>query len=208
MFKVIVVDDHPFIRACVTALVEQQKGHVVAQTNDGVQAVQLARLHRPDLMILDVSLPMLDGLDVMARVTALGVPCKFLVLTAQPAALYSQRCLQAGASGFILKTNDLEDMSKALNAVMNGYSFFPDTRLDAACTKGSAMPDEKLIASLSDRELAILQQLAHGKSNKQIGDAMLLSNKTISTYKVRLIKKLSAPSVLYLADFARRNHLV
>lgn len=207
MHKAIVVDDHPFIRSSVKMLLMQEHFEVVAEADNGADAVQLVREHAPDLVVLDITMPKLDGLEVISRISGLGVPCKVLVLTSQSALFYSMRCMKAGAAGFISKTNSLDELVKAIKAVMGGYTFFPNLATSSVRRSDVEATDMELIQSLSDRELTILQQLAQGLSNKEIGDAMLLSNKTVSTYKTRLIEKLNVKSVVYLADFAKRNNL-
>lgn len=208
MQKAIVVDDHPFIRSSVKMLLMQENFDVVAEADNGADAVQLVREHAPELVVLDITMPKLDGLEVISRISGLGLPCKILVLTSQSALFYSMRCMKAGAAGFISKTNGLDELVKAIKAVMGGYTFFPNLATSSVRRSDAQATDLELIQSLSDRELTILQQLALGLSNKEIGDSMLLSNKTVSTYKTRLIEKLNVTSVVYLADFAKRNNLV
>lgn len=208
MLKAIVVDDHPFIRSSVKMLLKQEQFEVVAEADNGADAVQLAREHAPDLIVLDIAMPKLDGLEVISRISALGLSSKILVLTSQSALFYSMRCMKAGAAGYISKTNDLDELVKAIKAVMDGYTFFPNLATSSVRRSDVDANDLELIQSLSDRELTILQQLSNGLSNKEIGEAMLLSNKTVSTYKTRLIEKLKVKSVVYLADFAKRNNLV
>jgi two-component system response regulator EvgA len=130
------------------------------------------------------------------------------VLTSKEAKFYAARCLRKGAMGFISKTDHLDELTKAIRAVMSGHTFFPNLATHSVCDTDNHVTDLELIQSLTDRELAILQQLSFGLTNKEIGDAMLLSNKTISTYKTRIIEKLKVKSVVYLADFAKRNNLV
>jgi len=208
MSKVLVVDDHPFIRASVCMQLRQDQHEVVGQADNGVDAVRLARECSPDIVILDLLIPGLDGLEVISRIRGLERPCKLLVLTSQPAENYSLRCMKAGASGFVSKTDDLVALSKAVVAVLSGYTFFPAVALSTVNRRELEDDEAQSIARLSDRELVILQQLARGMSNKAIGEAMLLSNKTISTYKARLIEKLKVASLIDLADFARRNGVV
>lgn len=208
MFKALVVDDHPFIRSSVKMLLKQEGFEVVAEADNGADAIQLAREHEPELIVLDIAMPKLDGLEVIARICALGLSCKILVLTSQSPLFYSMRCMKAGAAGYISKTNDMDELVKAIKAVMGGYTFFPNLAHSSVRRSDAETTDLELIQTLSDRELTILQQLSQGLSNKEIGDAMLLSNKTISTYKTRLIEKLKVKSVVYLADFAKRNNLV
>lgn len=208
MHKVLVVDDHPFIRSAVKMLLKQEGFEVVAEADNGADALQKAREHTPDLIVLDIAMPKLDGLEVISRIASLGLSCKVLVLTSQPAMFYSMRCMKAGAAGYISKSNDLDELSKAITAVMAGYTFFPNLATNSVRRVDGQSTDSELIESLSDREITILQQLSSGLSNKEIADALLISNKTVSTYKTRLIEKLKVKSVVYLADFAKRNNLV
>lgn len=208
MYKVVVVDDHPFIRATVCMLLRKERLDVVGQADNGIDAVRLARELAPDLVILDIAMPGLDGLEVIARIKAMTQPPKVLVLTSQLPEAYSLRCMQAGAMGFVAKTDELDELGKAVRAALSGYTYFPEVALSSVHKQDLKFTDAQCIASLTDRELMILQQLARGLSNKAIGEAMLLSNKTISTYKTRLMEKLRVNSLIDLADFARRNALI
>ena len=144
----------------------------------------------------------------IARIKAMTQPPKVLVLTSQLPEAYSLRCMQAGAMGFVAKTDELDELGKAVRATLSGYTYFPEVALSSVHKQDLKFTDAQCIASLTDRELMILQQLARGLSNKAIGEAMLLSNKTISTYKTRLMEKLRVNSLIDLADFARRNALI
>ncbi|WP_274293573.1 response regulator transcription factor [Pseudomonas putida] len=208
MFKAVVVDDHPFIRSTVCMLLRQEQLEVVGQADNGIDALHLAREQTPDLIILDIAMPKLDGLEVIARIRAMPRPAKALVLTSQLAEAYSLRCMQAGAVGYVSKTDDLGELCKAVHAVMSGYTYFPDVTLSSVHHQDLRASEAHCIARLSDRELMVLQHLARGLSNKAIGEIMLLSNKTISTYKSRLLEKLRVSSLVDLADLARRNLLI
>lgn len=208
MYKALVVDDHPFIRSTLKMLLQAEQFEVVGEAADGVTALQMAREHTPDLVILDISIPMLDGLEVVSRLKSFGLTCKILILTSLEAPFYSQRCMKLGASGYVSKTGDIEELGRAIKVIMSGYSYFPILPTSSVRGVDVSEDEQELIRKLSNRELVILQQLARGFSNKEIADAMLLSNKTISTYKSRLIEKLNVKSVVYLADFARRNNLL
>lgn len=208
MYKAMVVDDHPFIRTAVKGLLQEKNIEVVAEASDGPDAIKLAGEHVPDLILLDIGIPKLDGIEVISRIRALGMISKILILTAQPAQFYTTRCMKAGATGYISKTDDLNNLSKAIDAVLSGYTYFPNLTDSSVNRSDVEASEQELIKTLSDRELTILQQLARGFTNQEIGDAMLLSNKTISTYKARLIEKLNVKSLVYLADLAKRNHLI
>jgi two-component system response regulator EvgA len=206
MLKAIVVDDHPFIRSSVKMLLANENFEIVAETDNGADAVQLVIAHRPDMLVL--AIPKLDGLEAIRRIRALDIPTKILVLTSLSAKFYSMRCMSAGAAGYISKTDGLDELARGVKVIMSGYSYFPDIQAQSVRRSDGSATDDELIRSLSNRELAILKQLANGLSNKEIGDLMLLSNKTVSTYKARLIEKLNVTSVVYLADFAKRNDLL
>lgn len=208
MSTALIVDDHPFIRASLKMALEQEKYQVVAESGDGVEAVHMARQHNPDLILLDISIPKLDGLEVIARIRELGLSSKILILTSQAAEFYSARCMKAGANGFISKTDGLAELQQAVRAVMSGFIYFPIVAGQSMMRGEMNTSEQELIDSLSNRELSILQQLARGHSNKEIGEIMLLSNKTVSTYRARLTEKLKLKSIVNLAEFAKRNNLV
>ncbi len=206
--KVLIADDHSLIRSAMKSLMESHGYEVVAEAANGTDTVQLARQHDVDLIILDITMPGLDGLEVINRIRASGLETRILVLTSQSPLFYSQRCMKAGAAGFITKSQDLTELLRAVKVIMDGYTFFPYLAASSVRNSDATMSDVELIQHLSARELYILQQLARGLSNKKIAEDMILSSKTISTYKARLIEKLNIKSVVYLADFAKRNDLI
>ena len=106
MHKALVVDDHPFIRATVRVLLEREHFEVIAEADNGADAVQMARKYEPELILLDIAMPSLDGLEVINRIGALKLSSKILVLTSQSAAFYAMRCIKAGAAGYISKTDE------------------------------------------------------------------------------------------------------
>ncbi|WP_041770106.1 response regulator transcription factor [Metapseudomonas resinovorans] len=206
MRSALIVDDHPVIRMAVRMLLERNGLEVVGEADNGVDALQLVRDHEPDLVILDIGIPRLDGLNVISRIQAMGLDSNVLVLTSQPAESYSQRCFQAGAKGFVSKEEDLENLVTAINAIKAGFTLFPRGSLVGG--QAPAQSEQELVGRLSNQELMVLQYLASGLSNKEIAERMLLSNKTVSTYKSRIQQKLNLESLLDLIEFARRNALV
>jgi two-component system response regulator EvgA len=208
MLRAIIADDHPFIRSTVRMILKQEHYEVVAEADNGIATVQITREHQPDLLVLDISMPGVDGLDALSRISALALPVKILILTSLSPVFFSMRCMRAGAAGYVSKGDDLDELVKAINAIKSGYTFFPDLAVNSVRKDDAQATEKALIQSLSDRELTILQQLAKGLSNKQIGDDMLLSNKTISTYKARLIEKLNVSSLVHLSELAKRNKLI
>jgi len=208
MKKVIIVDDHPVIRFAVKMLLERNEMEVVAETNNGVDAIQKTRECLPDLVLLDIGLPKIDGFQVLERLRTLNLQLKILVLTSQSSSHFAQRCKQAGADGFVTKSDDMSELLDAIKMVMRGYSFFPQSTYQSYEQTDSDHDDDGLLEQLSDRELSVLVSIGKGMGNKQIGEQLLLSEKTISTYKHRLKQKLNAQSLIDLIDFARRNNLI
>lgn len=209
MSKVLIVDDHPVIRMAMRVLLEKEGHTILGETDNGVDTLSMAKELQPELVILDIGIPRLDGLEVISRLSASELPLKILVLTGQNASLYAMRCMQAGASGFVCKQGGLAELTSAVNAVSAGYSYFPSIAVRGTRKRGSvAADDNELIRRLSDREMAVLQYLANGYSNKDIAEQMFISNKTVSTYKTRLLLKLNAKSLVDLIEFAKRNALV
>ncbi len=208
MRKALVVDDHPIVRATVKMVLKQENFEVVAEAGDGADAVQQARLIAPDLVVLDISMPKLDGLEVIRRIVDLNLSARILVLTSLEPGLYLKRCMTAGAAGFISKIDDLDDLQRAVKVLMSGYTYFPNLSIGSVRRSDIEMNEVRVIESLSDRELVILKHLAQGRSNKEIGDLILLSNKTISTYKTRLLERFEVTSVVSLSEVAKRNNII
>ncbi|MNC13217.1 Virulence factors putative positive transcription regulator BvgA [compost metagenome] len=156
-------------------------------------------------MVLDIGIPKLDGLEVIGRMTTFSPGSKVLVLTSQAPGNFSMRCMQAGAAGYVCKQQELTELLSAIKAVLSGYSYFPNQALHVSRGRGGSETD--MVNRLSAREMTVLQQLARGRSNKEIADSMFLSNKTVSTYKSRLLLKLNARSLVDLIELAQRQGL-
>nr|WP_314877386.1 response regulator transcription factor [uncultured Pseudomonas sp.] len=207
MNKVLIVDDHPVIRLAVRMLMERHGYDVVAETDNGVDALQLTRDYLPDIVVLDIGIPKLDGLEVIGRIGLASPGSKVLVLTSQAPGHFSMRCMQAGAAGYVCKQQELTELLSAIKAVLSGYSYFPNQALHKARSTISRGTESEMVDRLSAREMMVLQQLARGKSNKDIAESMFLSNKTVSTYKTRLLLKLNARSLVDLIELAQRHGL-
>ena len=207
MSRILIVDDHPVIRMAMKMLLEAEGHQIVGDTDNGVDAISLGRELKTDLVILDIGIPRLDGLEVISRLMVLALPLKILVLTGQSASLFALRSMQAGAAGFVCKQGGLAELVTAVNAVASGYSYFPSSAMRPV-QQGAYSDDVELLGRLSDREVSVLQYLSQGYSNKQISEKMFISNKTVSTYKARLLLKLNAGSLVDLIEFAKRNTLI
>jgi two-component system response regulator EvgA len=208
MATAMVIDDQPYIRVILEQILKEEGVTVVAECSDGLEGLAQARKYRPDIIVLELALPGMDGMDVISRLRRLHPAIQLVVLTSCPAEFSMDRCMRAGVTAFMSKSNDTEAFRKGLRAVLAGFICFPNavTQKD---NPSHADPEEAVrIARLSARELAVLRYLALGFNNVQIGQALLLSNKTISSYKTRLVNKLKVRSVICLSDLAKRHGVV
>lgn len=208
MPKALVVDDHPIIRSAVKLVLLQENFEIVVEANDGAHAVHQARQLQPDLVVLDISMPRLDGLQAIPRIMNLSLETRILVLTSLDPAMYLKRCMIAGAAGFISKNDDLDELHRAIRGVMSGYTYFPNLNIGSVRRSDNEISEQKILDSLTDRELMVLIHLSHGLSNKEIGELMTCSNKTISTYKTRLLERFKVTSILSLSEIAKRNRII
>ncbi|MFM4809761.1 response regulator [Aeromonas hydrophila] len=207
MAKILVVDDHPAIRMAVNILLQQDEHHIVAEVDNGVDAVSMARKYQPDMVVLDIGIPRLDGIEVIKRLKEMDADIKVVILSAQATHHIMVRCLQAGANGFISKLDDLSLLKSVLVKIGKGQLYFPCDVIAGA--KNAHVVDRKdLLSALSDREMSVLLQICQGHTNKQIAESMLLSEKTVSTYKSRLMQKLNVTTMVDLISLAKRQELL
>jgi len=175
----------------------------VLEADNGQAAVEIVRQYAPDVVILDLDIPRINGLDVIPRLKAIQPNVRILVISGQDQNTFAPRARQAGANGFVSKTQELPEIVRCVESVLAGYSVMPD----AAVGRVEGGDEAGRLGSLSDKELVILQMLAKGMSNKQIGEVLFISNKTVSTHKTRIMEKLGARSLVDVIDFARRHHI-
>lgn len=206
MSRILIVDDHPVIRMAMKMLLEAEGHQIVGDTDNGVDAISPGGAEagpgHPRYRHSQAGRP-----RVISRLMVLALPLKILVLTGQSASLFALRSMQAGAAGFVCKQGGLAELVTAVDAVASGYSYFPSSAMRPV-QQGAYSDDVELLGRLSDREVSVLQYLSQGYSNKQISEQMFISNKTVSTYKARLLLKLNAGSLVDLIEFAKRNTLI
>ncbi len=207
MSRILIVDEQPVTRHALRLMMEADRHEVVGEADNGPDALHQVRQCKPDLMILELSIPRLGGLEVLQRLAAQESPVKVLVLTSQDSEYFAGRCLTAGAAGFVSKQEDPQAVREAVRAIAQGHSYFPSHALGSVSAAEEAGHGD-LLKGLSVRELSVLQLLARGLSNIAIADQLAISDKTVSTYKVRLMQKLHAKSLVELIDIGRRHGLV
>jgi two-component system NarL family response regulator len=184
--KVLVADDHPVVRHGIIANLKlQQDMLVVAEASDGIDAVKLVKEHLPDVVLLDLRMPGMDGLDVLAELNESKLPVKVVIMTTFDSEEDVHRSLKAGARGYLLKDSAHEEILDAIRQVNAGKSYLPARILQKAA-EVLRKPE------LSPREAEVLKLVAVGKSNKEIGALLYIAEGTAKTHVKRLLEKLGA----------------
>ncbi|AXJ04254.1 DNA-binding response regulator [Pseudomonas fluorescens] len=208
MGSALIVDDHPVVVGALRLVLESAGFQPIHVTTSGVDVVPMLREHAPELVVLDLKLKGFGGLEVLARIRAVGLVCKVVIFTSADPEHYLMRCRRAGAMAFVAKSASMQHLQNAIKAVRSGYSYFPEMPAVNAGQTEAHRDERDSIDCLSTREMQILLKLAEGESNKQIALEMNLSHKTISTYKTRLMLKLGVSSLVVLREFVKRNGLL
>jgi len=185
--RVLVADDHPVVRQGVIANVKPQRDMtVVAEAGDGVEALALIKEHLPDVVMLDLRMPGMDGLDVIAEVNTAELQSKVLIMTTFETEEDVHRAIKAGARGYLLKDSSQEEILDAIRRVSLGETYLP-ARIVQKVAEGLRKPE------LSPREIEVLQCVAAGKSNKEIGVQLYIAEGTVKTHVKSVLEKLGAP---------------
>ncbi len=204
---IVVIDDHPAICFAVKALLAPLTHSEIRTATSGTTALACIKEHQPDLVILDIMLNKMDGLQLLQHARRLMPSLRVVVYTSLPAEIYAARALRAGAAAFFNKEADIRQLLPLCQLVWQGYGCFPQATLDAVKERVSTLsPEKNPLAALSDREMTLLRYLSSGMSNKEIAGRLLLSNKTISTYKRRLLAKLEQDTVSGLIALHESQH--
>ncbi|MGD8366411.1 MAG: response regulator transcription factor [Desulfobacterales bacterium] len=210
MIRVLLADDHSIVRAGLRRIVEESdEMTVVAEASDGREAIAQAKKQRPDVAVIDISMPGLDGLEVISHLLSVYPDLPILVLTMHEEEQYLVRAFEAGAMGYLTKRSAPEQLVRAIAKVCSGARYLTSSAAEilalrlARGSKGGSPLD-----LLSTRELQVLRRLALGDTNREIADAYGISIKTVDTYRFRILKKLNLRNNAELSRFAMQNRLV
>lgn len=210
MIKILLADDHSIVRAGLRRIVEESDDMVViAEAADGREAIEQAHKKAPDVAVIDISMPDLDGLEVISRLHTDHPKLPVLILTMHEEEQFVVRAFESGAMGYLTKQSAPEQLLKAIRRVHSGCRYLTDDiaeMLALRVAKGSH--GKSLMDSLSTRELQVLRRLALGHTNHEIADAYHISIKTVDTYRYRLLKKLNLRNNAELSRFAIQNGLI
>lgn len=193
--RVILADDHAVVRKGLQLFIGYEDNlHLVGEASDGDELMELVGSVEADILLLDLDMPKMNGITAIRKIKEKDPELKIIVLTMHPEDIYGKTALQMGASGYIIKDDEPKKLVKAINRVYEGEQIFSEEILS---NKRKYKP-----IKLSQREIEVLKLLSNGKSNKEISEELEISDKTVSTYKLRLLNKIGAKSVVDLINFA------
>ena len=209
--RILLADDHALVRAGIRALLESLPGiEVVGETGDGLEAVEHVRRDPPDAILLDITLPGMNGLEAAARIARLDVPTRVLMLSMHASAEYAARALAAGAAGYLNKDSAFDELATALEEILAGRRYLC-CAIDADLVQQferRASAGESELDALTPRQRQILQLVAEGLGTRQIAERLYLSVKTVETHRIQMMQRLGIFDVPGLVRFAIRNGLV
>lgn len=209
--RIVIADDHEMVRrGLVATLADVERWTVVAQADNGRDAAQLVATHKPDIAILDLSMPELNGLDATRRILEARPETCVLILTAHESEQLVREVLSAGARGYVLKSDAGRILVRAVEALLEGQTFFTSKVarlvLEGYLKGGAETP--QTAQTLSPREREIVQLLAEGASNKDVARALGISVKTAETHRSNIMRKMQFASLSDLVKYAVRNKII
>lgn len=210
--RVLVADDHEVVRRGVRVLLESRPGwQICAEAVDGREAVEMAIEHKPDVAIVDIAMPALNGLEAARRIRKSCPDCEVLILTMHESEQVIQEVLSAGARAYVLKSDAGRDLVTAVEALGRHKSFFTSSVADLVLQRfvdGRSVETTGELSPLTHREREVVQLLAEGRGNKEVADALGISVRTVETHRAHVMHKLGCQSFSDLVRYAIRNHIV
>jgi len=209
MIRVILCDDHAVVRRGIRDTISEAVDiRVVGEAGSYPELREQLRKNECDVLVLDLNMPGRGGLEVLQALREEGSPVKTLVVSMFPEDQYAIRCLRAGARGYLNKAGEPAELIAAIRTVFQGRKYVTPEVAEMLVDSLNAPEDQALHASLSERELQTLQKIASGKKLSDIADELMLSPKTVSVYRARVLEKLHLANNAELTVYAIRNNLV
>ena len=210
MIRIMIADDHSIVREGLKQIIADTRDMVICEeARDGKEAIEKGMTSKYDVLVLDVSMPKGNVLDILKKLKAFKPLIKILVLSMHPEEQYAARVLKAGASGYLTKESAPDELVKAIRKVSQGKKYispsFAENLADKLSTGDSEKPPHE---ALSNREYQVMEKLAGGLPVREIAEALCLSEKTVSTYRSRILQKIRVKNNAELIHYAIKNNLV
>ncbi len=208
--KVILVDDHAVVRTGYKILLKNVANiNVIAETDTGEAAIELSRKLKPDVVVMDITLPGINGIEAIREITTTNPDIKILVFSMHEEVVFVERALQAGAIGYMTKSSDPQLLSSAIISVSKGNKVIDeDLKRKLAYEHGVARESDSVLSDLSAREYQIFCLLAEGKNTTEISKILSLSYKTVANYSSQIKNKLNVSTVADIARIAIRHNII
>lgn len=207
--KILLVDDHAILRKGLIEIIREEFPNCnFFEASNGIEGLSILRKETLSLALLDISMPELNGIEVLKQVKVLGIETPIIILSMQPEEQYALRVLKAGAYGYLNKDSAPNELINAVKKILEGKKYISSVITDLLADSIGQKNVTNLFELLSDRELQVLELIANGKSVSQIADEILLSVNTISTYRSRILQKLSLKNNAALVRYAIDHKIV
>jgi len=209
MIKIFVADDHSLIREGIKNLISSESDiKIIGESSDPYEVLEQLKKHKPDVIVLDISMPGKSGLDLLKEIKIQLPEIKVLMMSMLPEEQFAKRTLKAGASGYITKTSLPEEFIIAIRRVASGRKYVSQNLAEQLAEDLDENVEKKPYELLSDREFQILKMIASGKSQTDIADELAISVSTVNTYRSRILEKLKLKSNNELIRYAFQNNLI
>jgi DNA-binding NarL/FixJ family response regulator len=209
MIRILVVDDHPIIRQGIIRIIEDMPDvSVSGEAGSGKEVFEKVRANHYDLVILDISMPDINGLDVLIELKKTQPNLPVLILTMHPERNYAIKMFKAGASGYLTKDKAPYELVEAIRTIVSGKKFVSHDFIDQLNLNTLAYNDNAAESFLSNREFQIMSMISTGKTVKEIADTLSLSVKTISTHRSHILEKLQLKNNAEIMRYALENHII
>jgi DNA-binding NarL/FixJ family response regulator len=212
MIRVLIVEDHSLVRAGIRALLEKAGDiHILGEASNGQEAVDLTRELKPDVLIMDIMMPRMNGIEAAEQIQSLKLPSNILLLSMYSDPGFVHKALQCGVKGYVLKSSVSDELIQAVRIVAGGAMFLSSSiseLIEEGTVQSYAANEDDPFASLSPREKAIMKLIAEGYTSVEIGKLLFISDKTVEKHRVKLMKNLNVRNLAGLVRLAIKYHLV
>jgi len=209
MIRVLIADDHAVVRKGLRHILSSTEDIVVGdEAANGAAVITMIGKNAYDVVLLDISMPGRNGLDILKQIKLQNPKLPVLMLSMHPEEDYAARCFRAGASGYLTKDGPANELVTAVRKVARGGRYISSSLADRLPFAWESRSEEPSHGLLSDREFQVMCMLAGGKTTTQIADELSLSSQTVSTYKARILEKMKMPSIAHVIRYAIENGLV
>ncbi|MEO7265562.1 MAG: response regulator transcription factor [Ferruginibacter sp.] len=209
-YKIILADDHQFLMEGIASVLNDMPGvEVIARATDGSEAISLVQKHLPDLLIMDLNMPVLDGIEALKILKKSHTALKIIILTNYQQEELVEEVKQAGADGFLVKNSTAEELKKIIKLVLEGYKIFPSETGNTENINDRLFPDDFLKKyQLTPRELDIIMLINKEMSSREIAQHLFLSEFTVQTHRRNIFKKIDVRNVAGLINFSKQHNLM